>query len=74
MINTFGFPTACVVACGWFIYKLWEQQTADKEKLYCELEKSREATSKAIETIKIYAEKLEIIQNDVKEIKEKVIG
>lgn len=74
LINTFGFPIACVIACGWFINKLWEQQTNDKEKLYIELEKAREATGKAIETIKIYADKLDIIQSDVKEIKDKVIG
>lgn len=73
IIQNLGFPIACVVACGWFIYKLWDQQTADKEKLYAELEKSREATTKAIETIQIYADKLDIIQSDVKEIKEKVV-
>jgi len=73
IIQNLGFPIACVVACGWFIYKLWDQQTADKEKLYIELEKSREATTKAIETIQIYADKLDVIQSDVKEIKERVV-
>jgi len=80
-INTFGFPIACVIACGFFIYKMWGQQIKDKEKLYTELEKSRqttdkatEATSKALDTIRAYAEKLDIIQNDVKEIKVKVVG
>jgi len=72
IIQNFGFPVACVVVCAAFINKLWEQQTADKERMYEELEKSREATSKAIDTIKTYADKLEIIQTDVEEIKSKV--
>lgn len=88
LINTFGFPIACVIACGWFIYIMWKQQMKDKEKLYTELEKSREtttkatettnnatlATSKALDTIKLYADKLDIIESDVKEIKGKVVG
>ncbi|MGE4213659.1 MAG: hypothetical protein AB7E42_02625 [Anaerotignaceae bacterium] len=88
LINTFGFPTACVIACGFFIWKMEEQQIKDKEQLYTELEKSREttnkatettnnatlATSKALDTIKLYADKLDIIESDVKEIKEKVVG
>lgn len=74
LINTFGFPTACVIACGFFIWKMWEQQIADKEKLYVELDNSRIATEKAIDVIKGYSEKLNIIESDVKEIKEKVVG
>ncbi|MCI1959131.1 MAG: hypothetical protein LKJ25_05860 [Clostridia bacterium] len=74
LINTFGFPTACVIACGFFILKMWEQQNADKEKLYVELDNSRTATEKALDVIQGYSEKLNIIESDVKEIKEKVVG
>lgn len=74
LINTFGFPIACVIACGFFIYKMWGQQIKDKEKLYTELERARQSTDKAIDTIKTYADKLDIIESDVKEIKGKVVG
>ena len=40
-----------------------------EEKLYEEIKQNREINAKAIETISHYAEKLESIQEDVKEIK-----
>ena len=72
IISDLGFPVACVIACGWFILKLWQNQMEDKEKLYDELAKARETTNQAIETIKIYADKLDNIQSDITDIKTKV--
>lgn len=72
IISDLGFPVACVIACGWFILKLWQNQMEDKEKLYDELAKARETTNQAIETIKIYADKLDNIQSDIIDIKTKV--
>lgn len=72
LIQNLGFPIACVFACGWFALTLWKEQMKDKDKLYVELAESRKVNEKAIETIAIYAEKLDLIQSDVKVIKEKV--
>lgn len=72
MIGSLGVPIFAMVACGFFVWKLWQQQVADKEKLYTELAENRVVVSKAIETIAIYAERLDDIQADVKEIKTKV--
>lgn len=70
IISNLGFPIACVIACGWFIYKLWTNQCNDKVLLYEELAKSREATQKAIDTIALYADALDEIKNSINEVKE----
>lgn len=84
VISTLGFPIACVVALGAFIFHIYKQTTKDnaenmekvqarckerEDKLYKELALSREVNGKAIETIAHYAEKLDVIQQDISEIK-----
>ncbi len=83
-IANFGFPIACVVAMGAFIFYIYKTTTKEnaanmaavqarckerEEILYSEIAKNREVNEKAIETIAQYSEKLETIQTDVKEIK-----
>lgn len=76
LIQTFGFPIACVIACGWFIYKMYEDSQATakerEEKLYTEIAECRVVNKQALDTIAQYASKLDVIQDDVKEIKQKV--
>lgn len=69
MIQNVGFPIFIVLALGYFIWQLYKQSVTREETLYTEISKSREVNEKAINTIAKYAEKLEIIQNDIKEIK-----
>lgn len=84
IISTLGFPIACVVAMGAFIFHIYKQTTKEnaenmekvqarckerEDKLYDELAKCREVNSKAIETIAQYATKIDDIQKDVSEIK-----
>lgn len=84
LIMSVGFPIVCVIVMGWFIYQIYKKTTEQNEanmaqvqarcqqredKLYEELAKSREINEKAIETIAHYAEKLDVIQHDVNEIK-----
>lgn len=69
MIQNVGFPIFIVLALGYFIWQLYKQSVTREETLYTEISKSREVNEKAIDTIARYAEKLEIIQNDIKEIK-----
>ena len=86
-ISTVGFPIACAVVMGWFIYKIYTNTTEQnkismaavqerckerEEKLYEQLQKAQEINGKAIATITLYAEKLEAIQTDVREIKERL--
>jgi septal ring factor EnvC (AmiA/AmiB activator) len=91
VISTLGFPIACVLAMGIFIYRIYQDMKHEKEtareenkanmeqvqarckdredKLYTELAKSQEVNREAIETIAKYAEKLDVIQKDIGEIK-----
>lgn len=71
-ITTLGFPIALVIAMGWFIYLLWKQSAKRETKLYEELAECREVNKKAIETLALYAERLSVIESDVKEIKDKI--
>lgn len=84
LVSNVGFPIACAIAMAWFIYQLFkktmEQQELNmekvqdrckerEEKLYEELAAGREVNRKAIDTIAHYAEKLDVIQSDIKDIK-----
>lgn len=73
LIPTVGFPIACVIAMAAFIfyvYKRMEVNTKEREDiLYKEIKENREINKKAVDTIAHYAEKLDVIQNDVDDIK-----
>ena len=67
LITSLGFPIALVVAMGFFIWKIYEQSVKREEKLMI-------VNEQALNTLALYAERLEIIQDDVKTIKEKLYG
>ena len=73
LIGVLGFPIVCVLALGVFVYKLW-QQSVDREKtLMKEIAENRIVNEKAIETIAHYANKLDLIQQDISEIKNDIV-
>ena len=84
IITNIGFPIACVICLGYFIFymtkkitemnetnmqKMEEQCRAREDRLFVEIKENRIVNSKAIETIAHYAEKLDVIQNDISDIK-----
>lgn len=84
IISNLGFPIACVIGLAlfaWYMVKHTDEINAKnmeqvqnsckerEEKLYEEIKENRKVNAKAIETIAHYAEKLDTIQEDVKEIK-----
>ena len=84
MIGTLGFPIVCALGMAWFIYKIYTNTTKEnaanmekvqkrcqerEDKLYEELAKSRQINDKAIDTIAHYAEKLDVIQKDIRDRK-----
>lgn len=69
IITTLGFPIACVIALGFFVWKIYKRSETREDTLMQEIGAMREVNAQAIETIAHYAEKLETIQEDVKEIK-----
>lgn len=72
LIQTLGFPIVMVGACGFFIWKMYQVQIYDKERLYTELSKAIASNDKMADIISTYTSKLDAIQSDVKEIKEQV--
>ena len=77
LISTVGFPIAIVIVLGFFIFKIYNDTTKDSKereaKLYTEIAENRKINEKAIETIALYADKLDTIQEDVAEIKKDII-
>ena len=84
IITNLGFPIACVICMGYFIFymtkkvtemnetnmqKIEEQCRAREDRLFEEIKENRKVNSKAIETIAHYAEKLDVIQSDISDIK-----
>jgi hypothetical protein len=73
LITNFGFPIALVIAMGIFIWKIYQQSVTREEKLMGELAECRAVNEKAIGTLAVYAERIGVIEADVKEIKEIII-
>lgn len=88
-ITQVGFPIVMVIGLCWFVYKIYENTTAEnkanmeavqarckerEEKLYAYLEKAQEINGQAIATLQRYDAKLDTIQNDLDIIKEKVLN
>ena len=87
IISNLGYPIACAIGLAWFAWYMVKhtneinaknmEQVQNRckereEKLYEEIKANREINAKAIETIAHYAEKLDVIQSDIKEIKQDV--
>lgn len=73
LISTLGFPIACVIFLGLFIFKIYNQSVERENKLMGEIEENRKINEKAIETIALYAERLTHIESNITEIKDDVI-
>ena len=69
LIGTVGFPIVCCLALGFFIWRVYQQSVKREEKLMEEIAENRAVNDKAIETLALYAERLGVIEEDVKEIK-----
>lgn len=85
LFSSVGLPVAIVVVLIFVIYlmgkrmteqtdknmeRIQEQSKEREDRLYSQLDETRRVNEKAIDTIGRYAEKLDNIQSDVKEIKQ----
>lgn len=70
VISTVGFPIACVLALGFFIWKIYNQSVAREATLLQEIKESRAINAKFAELIAGYEVKLDEIRTDVKDIKD----
>jgi hypothetical protein len=70
LIATLGFPIACVLALGIFVYKLWQQSVKREERLMEEITENRIVNTKFAEIIAEYKTTLGEIKTDIKDIKD----
>ena len=73
LIPTLGFPIVCVIALGFFVWKIYNQSIIREEKLMAEITENRLVNEKAIETIAQFAERFTHIENDVELIKNDIV-
>lgn len=73
LISSVGFPMACVIAMGWFIYKIYQKSIDRENELRLEIKENRNINGKFAEIINRYSLELGEIKTDVKEIKEDII-
>lgn len=73
LITTVGFPIACVIAMGWFIYKIYQKSIDRENELRDEIKENQKINSKFAEIINRYSLELGEIKEDVKEIKQDII-
>jgi hypothetical protein len=69
LIGTVGFPIACVIALGIFVFIIYKDTKNREAKLYEEIGKNREVNAQAMAILAQYADRLEMIQSDVNDIK-----
>ncbi|GAB6150195.1 hypothetical protein [Clostridium novyi] len=73
LIQSFGFPVACVIGLGLYLKQLTEQQRQDakedKERLYANLEKLNKSNTEVVTTNRMLVEHM---QGDIKNIEVKV--
>lgn len=70
IIASLGFPIACVLALGIFVFKLWKQSVTREERLMEEITENRLINTKFAEIIAEYKTTLGEIKSDVKDIKD----
>ena len=89
LIPTLGFPIICVIGLGWFIYKIYNDTTKAnaenmekvqsrcqerEDKLYAQLEKQNTINGRFAEIIAQYEVTLDVIKEDVKDIKNTLLN
>ena len=70
LIGSLGFPIACVLALGVFVYKLWQQSVEREKTLMGEITENRLINQKFAEIIAQYEVKLDEIKSDIRDIKD----
>ena len=74
LIGTMGFPIAMVVALLWFVFTIYKKSEQREDALRQQIIDAQLTNKEAIKTLALYAERLGVVEQDVKEIKEILIS
>lgn len=72
LIQTLGLPIALIIVMGAFIWKLYKRSEEREKVLMQQVAECQKINADAVSTLAIYSERLGIVEQDVKEIKEDV--
>ena len=73
LITSVGFPIAACLILGWFIFKIYKKSEDREAELRQEIKENQEINKEAIRTLALYAERLGVIEGDVREIKQDIV-
>ena len=73
LIGTVGLPIALVIAMGMFIYKIYKKSEEREDALREQISNCQLTNAEAIKTLALYAERLGVIESDIKEVKQDVM-
>jgi F0F1-type ATP synthase membrane subunit b/b' len=73
LVTTVGFPIACVIAMGWFIFNIYKKSIDRENQLREEIKENQKINGQFAEIINRYSLEIGEIKTDVKEIKEDII-
>lgn len=73
LIGMFGFPIVACLILGWFIWKIYKQSEKREETLRQEIKEGQAINKEAIQTLALYAERLGVIETDVRDIKNDIM-
>lgn len=74
LISTVGFPIACVIALGAFVWTIYKRSEKREDELREEIRNNQEINAKMIETLALYAKDISDIQTDINEIKNIILN
>lgn len=73
LITTVGFPITIVIVLGVFIWHIYKRSEQREDELRKEITENQSINKEAIKTLALYAERLGVIEEDIKEVKQDVM-
>lgn len=69
LIGSYGVPIALVIVMSWFIWKIYRKSEQREDALRAQIIEYQKVNAQAVQTITLYAERLGVIEEDIKEVK-----
>ena len=69
LITTLGFPIAVCLLLFWYVWQVYKKSEKREDELRAEIRENQEANREIVKVLATYAEKLDVIQDDVEQIK-----